>query len=100
LALGRFLEPQDEAAGRGLAATAFADQAQRLAAGEREVDALIRIRVADRAAEHDTLADREVHGEPAHLEQRSLGHRVPHATASQVAPSTMPRSSALRKQAE
>ena len=47
---GRPLEPQDAAAGRGLAAAALADQPQRLAAVDREVDAVDRLHVADLAA--------------------------------------------------
>ena len=50
LAGGRPLEPQDAAAGRRLAATALADQPQRLAAAKREVDAVDRLHLADHAA--------------------------------------------------
>src|SRR5262249_18712186 len=53
LAGGRLLQPQDAAAGRGLAAAALAHQAQRLAAADREVDAVDRLHVADLARQHD-----------------------------------------------
>ena len=96
LAGGRPLEPQDAAAGRGLAAAALAHQAQRLAARDREVDAVDRLHVADLARQHDAFGDREVH----------VRGRAPRAAAGRRRRPFMPRrpatapSSALRKQAD
>src|SRR4029434_8741827 len=80
--------------GVGLAPAAFADQPQRLATVDREVDAIDGLHVADLAAEHDPLGNGEVHGELAHLQQRCRDRRVVHAATSWLT-----SSSVLRKQA-
>src|SRR5688500_7044447 len=51
LAAGGPLELQDAAPGRGLAAAGLADQAERLAAAQREADAVARAHRARRALE-------------------------------------------------
>src|SRR6185437_1624466 len=84
-------EPQDAAAGRGLAAAALADQAKRLAAVDREVDAVHRLHFADRTRQQDPFGHRKMLGKAAHLQKRRSGGR--HSAASAT------RSSALRKQA-
>ena len=61
LAGGGPVELEDGAAGRRLAAAAFADQAQRLAAADEEGDAVDRLHVGDLALEDDARGDREVH---------------------------------------
>src|SRR6185503_6221535 len=99
LALGRLLEPQDAATRRRLAAAALADQPQGLAAQDGEVDTVDRLDVTDLAAEQHAVADREVHGKPANLDERRSLHLVSHATASRGASSRRPAISALRKQA-
>ena len=70
LAGGRLFEPQDAAAHRCLAAAAFADQPQGLAAADREIDAVDRLHVADMTARDHPFVDREMHLEAAHLQQR------------------------------
>src|SRR5207253_1043500 len=49
----RLVEAQDGATERRLAAPGFADQADRLAAGDRERDTVDRLDVADVTVEHD-----------------------------------------------
>src|SRR5262249_2059788 len=66
---GRPLEQQDAPAGRRLAATTLAHQPQRLPPAKREVDAVDRPNLADRAAREDALADREELLQPLHLEE-------------------------------
>ena len=92
LAFGRLFEPQDAAAHRRLAAAAFADQPQGLAAVHREVDAVDRLDVADMAARDHPLGDREVHLEAAHLQQRRrvIDHRG-HAASPDTEPSSLLR---------
>ena|SRR5438309_265493 len=68
LALARLDEPQDRAAKGGLAAAGLADQPQRLALPDREVDAVYRPHVAHRALP-DAALDGEPGLEPAHLEE-------------------------------
>jgi hypothetical protein len=73
----RLLQPQDAAAHRGFAAAALANQAQRLAASDRQVDAVDRLDVANMAARDHPLGDREMHLEAAHFEQRRrLARRI------------------------
>src|SRR5205823_11381820 len=95
LALGRLFEPQDAAAHRGLAAAALADQPQGFAAADRQVDAVHRLDVADMAPRDEPLGHREVHPQPAHLQQwLRVGGRHGHAAPAVTS------SSWLRKQAE
>src|SRR5207248_1048247 len=83
----RPLEQQDAPAGRRLAATALADQPQRLPAAKIEVDAVDRPNLANHAAREDALGDGEVLPQPRHLEEcRSISCRRRHATAPDGAP--------------
>ena len=70
LAGGRPFQAQNAAAGRGLAATALADEAKRFAAGDGEVDAVDGFDFAGNAAADDALGDREMHPQAAHGQQR------------------------------
>jgi hypothetical protein len=70
-AAGGLDQPQHQARGRGLAAAGFADERQRLAARDREGDAIHRAHYAAGAAEQPAL-HRVVLGKPFYLEQR--GH--------------------------
>ena len=63
-------EPDDGAPERGLAAAGLADQPERLGRREPEGDAVHRVHVPDRPAEHRAPRDREVHPQIAHVEQR------------------------------
>ena len=70
-------EAQQREAERGLARAAFADDAEGLAPGEAEVDAIHRLDVAGDAAQQ-AAADREPHFEVVRLDQdrrRVIGHR-------------------------
>ena len=69
-ACSRPLEPQDAAAGRRLAAAALADQPQRLAAPDREIDAVDGFDLADLAVDNYPLGDREMHVQSPHFEER------------------------------
>src|SRR6185436_7292160 len=60
----RVLEPQQREAERGLARAGLADHAERVSLAQRQVDAVDRLDVADRAAEHAGL-DREPDLDPA-----------------------------------
>ena len=62
-------EPQDAAAGRGLAAAGFADQAERLALADREADAVDRLHMGDHPRHQRALGHREVHLQVAHRDQ-------------------------------
>ena len=53
-------EPEDRAPERRLAATRLADEAERLAALDRQRDVVDGLDVADVAVEHDAALDREV----------------------------------------
>ena len=64
--LGRTLQAQNAAAGRGLAAAALADEAERLSASDREVDAVDGFDLAGDAAADNTLGDRKVHAQAAY----------------------------------
>jgi hypothetical protein len=66
---GRLDEAQDRPAERRLAAARLADEPERRPAPDVEVDAVDGPHVADRALQDDARADREVHLEPADLEQ-------------------------------
>ena len=87
-ALGRAFQAQDAAPGGGLAAAAFADQAQRLAAPDGEVDAVHRLHLAHLAAGDDALGDREMHAQAAHLQQRAALGTL--ASAHAAAPARSP----------
>src|SRR5690606_13726683 len=65
---GRFDQPKDTAARRGLAAAAFADEPQHLACAYVERDAVDRPDVADDPREQ-SLANGEVLAQIAHFEQ-------------------------------
>jgi hypothetical protein len=69
LAAGRVDGAQDAARGGGLAAARFADQAQRLALVQGEVDPVDGADMTDGALE-EALGDGEEFLEAAHLEQR------------------------------
>ena len=58
---GRLFETQDAAAHRGFAAAALADEAQCLAAADRQIDPVHRFDVADMPARDHPLRDREMH---------------------------------------
>jgi hypothetical protein len=62
-------ELQDGAPDRGLAAAGFANQRQRLAGEDREIDAVDGAHVAGHALQH-TLADRKPGAQPADFKQR------------------------------
>ena len=72
-AAGRLLQPQHELGRRGLAAAGFAHHAQRLAAFDREGDAVDRAHHAALAAE-DAAPRREVLGQPGGLAGRRSCH--------------------------
>src|SRR5438093_11600737 len=69
VARGRLIELEDRAAGRGLPAPGFADEAERLALLDEEVDAVDGADGAHLALEDDPLRQREVHLESLHVEQ-------------------------------
>src|SRR6516225_4745476 len=71
-ALGRMLQREHQPRGRGLSAYALADQAQRLAASQNEVDAVDRLHGAEPPAE-DAAGEREVLRESACLEHDVAG---------------------------
>src|SRR5216683_7469451 len=79
---GRLDQAQDGSAGRGLAAAALAHQPQGLADPDGEADAVDRIDLADRAAQH-ALAHREVLLEILDLQDGLVGAGadVAHANA-------------------
>ena len=64
---GRIDELQDRLSRRRLAAAALADEAQGLAGGDVEADAIDGVDVADDAREH-ALVHREMHLEPLDLQ--------------------------------
>jgi hypothetical protein len=66
---GRLLEPGEHAPGGRLPAAGLADEAERLAARDGEVDAVDRLDCADLATPHPAR-DREVLGQPGDFEQR------------------------------
>ena len=71
----RLVELEDGASGRGLAAAGLADEAERLALLDEEVDAVDRAHGADLALEDDPLRQREVHLERGDLEQVATAAR-------------------------
>ena len=83
---GRLVEADDAAPERRLAAARLADEAERLAARDRQVDAVDGAQHVDRracAARRDERGvEREVHGEAAHLEQRRAGASDTRASSS------------------
>src|SRR5262249_48799252 len=82
LAGGRPLEQQDAAAGRRLAATALADQPQRLAAAQGKIDAGGRPHLPHQAARAGALGGPEGPAQAPPLQQRrSVGCRRRHAAA-------------------
>src|SRR5215472_17971962 len=64
------VEQQDAAAGRRLAATALADEPQRLAAADGEGHAIDRAHLADGAPHEDSFGDWEHLAQAPHLEER------------------------------
>ena len=60
---GRLQHAQDREPGGGLAASALADQAERLAALQREADAVDGLHGADAALDTDAAREREVHAQ-------------------------------------
>ena len=102
---GRLFEAKDAAPHRCLAAPALADEPQRLAAADRQIDAVHGFHVADLAAHEHAFGDREMHLQPAHLKQRLRGRsrrsRLPyrgdrgfdhrHAASPDTAPSSWAR---------
>ncbi len=64
------LQPQDQLAGGRLAAARLADEAERLAARDREADAVDRVHLAA-ARPNKPCSDRVVLAQVAHLEQQS-----------------------------
>src|SRR5690606_35161007 len=75
LAGGRIVDPYEGPPERRLAATGLADQAERLALVHLEAHAVDSLDVTHDAAEHAS-ADREVHLQVPHFEQRVLRSRV------------------------
>src|SRR5258708_33743195 len=69
LAGGRIVELEDRAAGRGFTAAGLADEAERLALLDEEVDAVDGADSADLTLEDDPLRQREMHLEGLHVEQ-------------------------------
>src|SRR6185503_11793883 len=81
-AAGWPLQAQDAAPRCGLAAAAFAHQAECLAAANRKIDAVDRLHLADQLARHQPLGDREMHAQSLHLQQwPRLARRHTHAAA-------------------
>ena len=75
---GRLVEPQERASDRRLAASGLADETERLAAPDDEVDPVHRLDVPDVAVEHDPALDREPDSEVAHLDERCAdAHAAP-----------------------
>src|SRR5207244_9762946 len=70
LAGGRLFEPQDAAPHRRLAAAALANEAQGLAAADRQIDAVDRLDVAELEEGDVTLGPRRVHSHRALLQWR------------------------------
>src|SRR4051812_32755462 len=88
-AAGRGLDqPQDRPPERGLATAGLADQAVRRAARDREVDPVHGADVADRAVEHGTTLDREVHLQGLEPQQRLGGGRRNGRDSHRLAPGT------------
>src|SRR2546423_9150410 len=69
LAGRRLVELEDRAAGRGLAASGLADETERLALLDEEIDPIDRADGADLALEDDPLREREVHLERLDVEE-------------------------------
>jgi hypothetical protein len=70
LTAGRLVQPGQQAPGRGLAASRFADQAEGLSPGHRQVDPVHGADRADLVPEHDAAGDGEMPDQPGDLEQR------------------------------
>ena len=73
LAAGRPEDAHDAAAGCRLAAARLADQTERLAGANREVDPVDGPDLPDRPTEQ-AAPDREVHAQGADVQERGLGH--------------------------
>ena len=73
---GRLVEPQERAADRRLAAARLADQPERLAALDRERDAVDRLHVPDVPVHHDPAPDREPDLEVLDLDERVAAVRA------------------------
>ena len=71
----RLVELEDRPAGRRLAAAGLADEAERLALLDEEVDPVDRAHRTDLPLEDDPLRQREVHLERAHLEEVATASR-------------------------
>src|SRR5262249_28099130 len=80
LAAGRRDDAQNRVAERRLAAAALADQAERLAGGDLERHAVDRLDRAAPAAK-EAAADREVHAQVAHGEERRHDAPAPEGVA-------------------
>src|SRR5947207_10001297 len=82
----RLVEAQDRAAERGLPATGLANQAEGLAAPDRERDPVDRLDVAHMAVEDEAALDREPHPDVLELDQRpaaaAAGFGARHRTAT------------------
>src|SRR5205085_1608775 len=72
-AAGRPVEPQDRAADGRLPATRLADEAERLAAADRQRHVVDGADVADVPVEDEPAPDREVELEPVELDERPAG---------------------------
>ena len=81
LAAGRLVQAQERAADRRLAAPRLADEPERLAALDRERDAVDRLHVADVAVHHDPAPDREPDAEVVDLDERVAHQAAPPSRA-------------------
>src|SRR5262249_44328943 len=99
VAAGRLEQPQDRAAERGLAAAGLADEADRLAAPDGEVDAVDGLDVRDRLAHHAFL-DREVLLDAARLDEDVAASVRAHVAGTAVPVEVSRRPCSHRKQAD
>src|SRR5690349_12099582 len=81
-AVARLFEVQDQLRCRRLAAARLADEAQRLALGDRERYVVDRLDMAECAREQDAFSERVVLAQPLDPQQRLLSRRFAHAAAA------------------
>ena len=86
-AFGRLEQPQHDATRGRLARTRFADEAERLAASDREIDPVYGLDVADVSRKH-ARADRKIFEEVADLDE--IGARLLHHATTGAAASAEP----------
>ncbi len=78
----RVHQAQDQASGGRLAAAGFADQRQRLAAGDLEADVLDGAHEADHLAADQAAADREMLDQAVDLQDRDIARGIAHDATS------------------